>query len=187
MAGIIIARNLGTEGTGRIAYLVWIAETANILTNLGLQNSLTRFLAELGEQGSGKRTRDFAAWIYRRYLLLSLVGVCAVGMVAKAFVSSEDATVVWILLALLFLARGIQVVYGAYLTGIQRFDILARINVLAGVGLVSGMGIGVYFFGLPGALGGYIVGSFVPTLCNRGRMIRSSGSGYRICSCINSV
>ncbi len=166
VASIIIARSLGTEGVGRIAYFVWIVEMANVLTNLGLRTSMTRFLAELGGQEGGKRARDFAGWIYRRYLLLSLVGVCAVGIVTRAFASSDDSTAIWMLLALLFLARGLQLVYLAYLTGIQRFDILARINVFAGVSLVSGMGIGVYFFGLPGALGGYIVGSLLPALCS---------------------
>lgn len=166
VAGIIIARMLGTSGAGRIAYLVWIADTANILTNLGLQNSLTRFLAELGGQDNDQRARGFAVWIFRRYLFLVFVGACGVGFVVKTFVSPDDSPFIWLLLGLLFAARGLQLVYCAYLTGIQSFDKLARINVFAGVSLILGMGIGVTFFGLPGALGGYIVGSLIPALCS---------------------
>ena len=61
MAGIIIAPMLGTHGAGRIAYLVWITDTANVLMNLGLQNSLTRFLAESAGRTGAQSTRALAA------------------------------------------------------------------------------------------------------------------------------
>ncbi len=47
VSGIVVARTLGPTVVGTLAYIVWLVSIANVLTNLGLQSSLTRYLAEL--------------------------------------------------------------------------------------------------------------------------------------------
>ena len=166
IAGIIIARLLGPDGTGRIAYLVWIVETANLIANLGLQTSLTRYLAELSGQGKHESLQGFAVWIYTRYLLLAVMGAAAVGVIAQNLASPSQPRGIWLLLCLLFLSRGMASIYLAYLSGRQQFRLVARINVVSSVCLVTGVALGILSFGLRGALMGYLIGSVLPAACS---------------------
>lgn len=162
--GILVARMLGPEGVGRIAYMVWLIEIANLLANFGLPSSLTRYLAELhGRKQSGEAAR-FAQWVFVRYLLLTVLGSIAVGFLflhSSQYAGAESALPV---LMVLFLARGLETINQADLAGQQRFDLLARINVAATVTLVIGVVAGGFWCGVTGVLYGYVAGALVPAV-----------------------
>jgi len=161
---IVLARMLGPEGVGRIAYLVWLIEIASIFSCLGLCNSLTRYLAELHGRQKAEQAAAFAQWVFVRYLALAVLGSAVVGLLFLN--SSQYAGLETALPALMvfFLARGLQAISIAELTGRQRFDLVARINVAATVFLLVGVSIGAYFYGVVGALYGYIAGATVPAV-----------------------
>ena len=161
---VVIARSLGPEGMGRIVYLIWIAETASLVVNLGLQNSLTRYLASLIGQGRIRECRGLTAWLYVRYLLLAVAGAGVVGLGARKLAVSGASETVCFLLALCILSKGLGTIYHAYLAGSQRFEISARINMLSSAGMVAGTMIGIGVLGQAGALVGYTAGSVLPAL-----------------------
>ena len=159
---VLIARMLGPEGVGRIAYMIWLIEITNLLCCLGLPNSLTRYLAELHGQHESARAAQFAHWVFLRFLLLSLIGAAVLGVLF--FHSSQYAEIATALplLMVLFVARALEAINRADLAGRQRFDLLGRINLAAAVALIVGVGVGAFFRGVPGALGGYLAGAMIP-------------------------
>lgn len=159
---ITLARTLGPEGVGRLAYIVWLIEVSNLLVCLGLPNSLTRYLAELHGHHQAEEAGRFARWVYLRYLLLALVGAMAVGLFFLRSPESGGIESALPLLMLLFVARGLESINHADLAGRQRFDLLARVNVASALSLVAGVAVGATLYGVPGALAGYLVGALIP-------------------------
>ena len=178
IASVIIARRLGPSGVGQLAYLIWLIDFMNVFSNLGLQNSLTRFLAELYGRGRSSESSLFAGWIFRRYLISVITGGLLVALVSARFSRHASVGSATGLLVLLFMLQGLASLTTAELTGRQRFDTLARINGFAAILLVVGQIFGVYFFGLLGAIGGYIIGALLPGLFSLG-MLRSGSPGWR--------
>ena len=161
---VVIARMLGPDGVGRIAYMVWLIEIANLLVCFGLPSSLTRYLAELhGQQKLGEASR-FAQWVFIRYLLLTLLGSVTVGILFFSSSQYSGAESALPALMLLFLVYGLQAINQADLAGRQRFDLLARINIAATAVLVTGVIAGGYFYGVTGVLYGYLGGAVAPAV-----------------------
>jgi O-antigen/teichoic acid export membrane protein len=164
IAQIIIARLLGPDGTGRIAYLVWLIEIATLMVCFGLPHSLTRYLAELHGQRRIAQASQFAQWVFVRYLVLATLGTMVVGVLfvfSSQYAGSES---ILPLLMVLFLVRGLELINQADLTGRQQFDRLAQVNVAAAVVLVISVAAGTFWFGLPGVLYGYIAGALIPAV-----------------------
>ena len=164
IAQIIIARMLGPEGVGRIAYIVWLIEIGNILTCIGLPSSLTRYMAELYGQNKPEQAGHFAQWVFIRYLMLALLGSVVVGLLFYCSSQYAGAESVLPVLVFLFLAYGLQTINQANLAGRQRFDLLARINVAATIALVVGVSVGGSIYGSTGVLFGYIAGALFPAV-----------------------
>ncbi len=176
---VVIARMLGPDGVGRIAYMVWLIEIANLLVCFGLPSSLTRYLAELhGQQKPGEASR-FAQWVFIRYLLLTLLGAVTVGILFFSSSQYSGAESALPALMLLFLVYGLQAINQADLAGRQRFDLLARINIAATAVLVAGVIAGGYFYGVTGVLYGYLGGAVVPAVYSLG-MLRGHSLRRRV-------
>jgi len=176
---VMIARMLGPDGVGRIAYIVWLIEIANVFSCFGLPTSLTRYLAELHGQRDEKQTSRFAQWVFLRYLVLSLIGSGVVGLLFFRSPQYAGAESVLPVLMLLFLAYGLQAINRADLAGRQRFDLLARVNVVSSVALVIGVAVGASFYGVTGALFGYLAGALVPAVYSF-TMLRAFSLGQKI-------
>lgn len=159
---VMIARMLGPDGVGSIAYMVWLIEIANLLACLGLTSTLTRYVAEMYGQQKIAEANSFAQWVFILYFMLILVGSVAVGLLF--FHSSQYAGLESALLPLilLFIARGLEAINRAYLAGCQKFDLLARVNAVTTLSLIMGVTIGAYRYGVAGSLYGYVAGSLFP-------------------------
>ena len=105
IAQIMIARMLGPDGVGRIAYIIWLIEIAYVFSCFGLPTSLTRYLAELHGQKKTEPAARFAQWVFVRYLVLALLCSAVVGVLF--FRSSQYAGAESVLpsLIVLFLSR----------------------------------------------------------------------------------
>ena len=161
---IMIARMLGPDGVGRIAYIVWLIEITNLLTCFGFPNSLTRYLAELNGQNRLDEAAGFAQWIFIRYLMMTLWGSVIIGVLFFYSSQYSGAQSSLPFLVALFFTRGLETINRSHLAGLQRFDQLARISVISTVTLVAGVAVGAHFHGVIGALYGYIAGSMVPAV-----------------------
>jgi O-antigen/teichoic acid export membrane protein len=159
---IITARRLGPEGAGRLAYLFWIAEIVATVMGFGMQSSVTRFVANLCGQNRAAAAPGFARWLYIRYMVLTLCGAAAIG--AVAFLPRHRATSAanWTCLGVYFVLQAMGAFYLAYLGGAQRFDRVARVNLISSCVLVVGVVAGTVLLGITGTLAGYAAGAAVP-------------------------
>jgi O-antigen/teichoic acid export membrane protein len=155
--GIVIARLLGPNGTGRLAYLLWLAETMNVVASFGLQTTAARFIADLRGQGSQNGVSALAHWLYVRYFALALIGSTLIAVCAS--LADFDEIRLWQILAAYFLMQSLGNFYTAYLSGNQRFDVIARLNLTSSLVLILTTTVGTVLFGLGGAVAGYLAGA----------------------------
>lgn len=176
ITGIVTARTLGPNGVGHLAYLIWITDMIAVLFGLGLQNTLTRFLAELSGQALTDQAAAFQRWILPRFLFITVLGVIVIVSIGFTSKSPYESVAVWVTLPILFFLRGVASLYQAFLAGQQRFDIAARINVISSTIQLVGVILGSYYLGLIGAILGYTAAAAVPALMSVTMLYRLDSS-----------
>jgi O-antigen/teichoic acid export membrane protein len=170
-SGIVVARLLGTEGTGTVVFSLWIASVTTPIIGGGISASIARVLPELRGRGEGRQAQAFAAWHSRRllaFLLLTLAGfvlviliqssmVARVGVLLNSESSGAWSRVLLFLLPLLVAAQVLALFGVSYLRGIQDFSRFARLSAWSlGIQVVL-VGIGASYHGVPGAIAGYLI------------------------------
>lgn len=159
---IAIARLLGPEGFGSVAYIIFLVEIINAVTNLGLDKSMTRYLADLTGRDKPEQVHFLARWIYQRMLLLTVAGVLFGTLIFSLSSQYNHHPGHLLLFALLLAVRNMQNANQAYLTGRQRYGALVKINTLNTLTLLAGIIIGSRYYGLNGALVGYLLAAAIP-------------------------
>jgi O-antigen/teichoic acid export membrane protein len=167
LAAIAVARQLGPELVGRYVFLTWLVELTILCISLGLPTTLTRYLAEFGEQSNATLRVPLVGWVTRRYLPLSLIGAIGAYFVVLGWLSDSAHDQPAYLVSLLVLCQAWAGLIGAYLSGLQDFRRLAWVNMLSSIVLVALQWAGSRYFGLEGALVGAMVSCLVPLLTVR--------------------
>jgi O-antigen/teichoic acid export membrane protein len=175
MTGIIIARWLGPDGNGQVAYLIWIIDTASVFVELGLESSLTRYMAEFGLNSDAPTLWGIAHWMYSRFIIRTMVGSLLVAGFCLFYKSSANYSNFWWVLALYFIVRSFGNAYQAFLIGIQQYTLSARINFISGIALLGGVAIGIRWMGVSGAIVGYALGALLPALGSVVVLIKTRG------------
>ena len=174
---IITARRLGPDGSGRLAYLLWMLEIAVTIAGFGMQSCITRFVADLRGQGRADLAPALARWLYTRYLALTLLGAAGIGIVASQSRVTAGNPAIWISLAIYLVLQAMGNFYLAYLAGQQEFKAIARINLISALALVMGAGFGTLLFGVTGALLGYAASAVAPAVLS-GSLLRRTTVFY---------
>jgi O-antigen/teichoic acid export membrane protein len=163
-SSVIVARLLGPEANGTIAFALWLAATGALIAELGTGVLLLRLLPQLRAQGADdKARRGFAAYLALpvAFATTILVGLfwafCWFG--GTEWIGSTPAAIA--LTGVLLFIQSIGSLTKNYLIGEQRLRTLFCFT-----GIVSALQIGVvlagaYFHGVEGALIGYIAGQSV--------------------------
>lgn len=164
LGNILIARILGPEGMGQIAYLLFLTDTVALVSGLGLQSALTRFIAELRGRERAAEVAALKSWLFRRYLLRSTIAVLALISLTTWLERDSNAHQGWYLLPLLFFTRDTGAIYQAMLQGEQRVQRAAALTVIGSIVQLAGLSLGSWLFGVTGALLGYAMGSIIPAV-----------------------
>lgn len=168
-ATIIVARLLSVGGAGAYALGVWVAAMVLTVADLGVPVTIARFLPELSAQKSSA-ANTFAPALARPFRLsvaAGFLGILAFGLFASQDQGSlgeagRQPFLFWVGVACLFLAQASASFAFARLRGLQRFDHVARLNAICVVLQLAATAAGSAFFGVPGALAGYMVGFVLP-------------------------
>ena len=182
---IITARRLGPDGAGKLAYLLWILEIVATLTGFGMQSCITRFVADLRGQGRADLAPSLARWLYVRYLLLTFLGVAGIAAVAIQPWHPASDPAIWICLSACLILQAMGTFYLSYLAGQQRFDLIARVNLISTCALVVGAGLGTVLAGATGTLAGYAAGSALPAFLSC-QLLRGRGTNSDLDSDLTS-
>lgn len=159
---VIVAHSLGVENTGIIAFALWVVIVAAAIADLGVQQSLARYIPELiaaGKTGQADRLATVLRWPVLATACIALAGF---GIYALWQARPSEEAALWLLVGL---ACALQTIAGftyGKLRGEQRFD---RVAVVTGASVacqLGGIAIGSLTFGVPGAIAGYCAGSALP-------------------------
>lgn len=162
---IITARLLGPEANGIIAFSLWLAATAALIAELGTGITLLRLLPQLRAQGYGDDARrGFAVYLLRPVVLATIAITILYGGIYWLAEHEHWATntpVVLIFTGILLFVQSIGSFTKNVMLGEQDVAAFFRISVVAGLLQFGGVLFGAIFFGIPGALCGYILGFIV--------------------------
>jgi len=185
LSTVLVARILGLQGTGVVAFATWAVTVAVTLGDLGVTGALARFLPELrakrGEEETAGLTRSLlkpflcstlgialSFWLYAGWLLWT-DDSALLAVQADAY---RTSALFWGLVGIVCLAQSLGKFVNSWLKGMQDFSTLARLALLSSLVQICGTGIGAYWLGVPGALLASAIGLFVPALL-LSRVVRS--------------
>ena len=192
LSTIVVARLLGVQGTGVVAFGTWAVTVAVTLGDIGVTGALARFLPEL----QARRGSDEAAGLTRSLLKPFLVSTLAIALSfslyaawllwrdpgAASLAITTDAyrtsPLFWGLVGVVCVSQSLGNFVNNWLKGLQDFATLARVALVSGLVQIGGTAAGAYWFGVPGALIASAVGLFVPALL-LSRVVRSGTAPSR--------
>ncbi|MDR7033313.1 oligosaccharide flippase family protein [Mesorhizobium sp. BE184] len=162
---VIVARLLGPEANGTIAFALWIAATGSLIAELGTGILLMRLLPQLKTAGlDHDRRRAFAAYLAYPVLAATLLlAVVYVGIfqAPRAAEWIKSTTHVVILTGVLLLVQSLGSFAKNYLIGEQRLGTFFRLTLIGSILQLAVVLGGAMTYGVLGALFGYVVGQAV--------------------------
>ncbi|NVK33880.1 MAG: oligosaccharide flippase family protein [Rhodobacteraceae bacterium] len=165
--GVIVARLLGPEGNGGVAFALWLAMTAGTLSDLGLPTLLLRYMPRF--DGQGGPGGGLARLVLPRFILAQVVTIFGIYIYITWLKANPQYTVHPLLLVIVSV-----VLYAVYIwaslgehaaRGLNRFGETARMTFYGCLLQIPLVFIGAYFWGVPGAILGY-VSRYLPQAIN---------------------
>lgn len=155
-SSVIVARTLGVEGAGIVAYALWIMTVATLLSDFGMPQAVLRFVGQ-ADGGDGARP-GLVLLLTRRFVLTT--GTLAAAIVGYAlwldYAGKATATLIWIATAALFLSYAYSTMSLGAAQGLGRFresSLNTAIGCLVQPFLVA---LGAVLLGPAGAIFGHV-------------------------------
>jgi O-antigen/teichoic acid export membrane protein len=165
-ATVIVARLLGVEGTAAVAMALWLVFLTTAVSDVGITGTLSRFVAEYAE-GDGPGTAPLFAAYLLRLLLLAIAGglILTAGIlwlywgdiVTKYAAGQEQALVFCGLVLCCFVVHMLFAFAFQFLRGLRQFKTITYFALAGSVLQIVGVAAGSLYYGVNGALVGYIV------------------------------
>jgi O-antigen/teichoic acid export membrane protein len=181
---IFIARLLGPEANGTIAFALWIGATGALVAELGTGVLLLRLLPQLRARGVDEKSRrGFAAFLALPVVASTLILVAlyfGVSLKTDLLYGTDTMTGIILLTAMLLVIQSIGSFSKNFLIGEQRLGTFFRITALSSVLQMVLVIAGALTHGIAGALVGYIAGQCVQFAYTLGLFrVRRNDAGYR--------
>lgn len=193
ISGVIAANLLGVEGTGLVAFAVWLALIATQIVDGGTSLSVGRFTADLKGQDDEASASALSGKLVRLLLVFNLAAALAIiAFYCAAPSSSADylrrlfgetnsagAVALAAFVAILVLMQSFAAFGTAHFRGTQDFATLAWLSCLSMIAQIVFVYLGARYFHASGAIGGYIAGQILlaaaaaKLLANRGTISRN--------------
>ncbi|HLW99420.1 MAG TPA: oligosaccharide flippase family protein [Candidatus Acidoferrales bacterium] len=169
VSSIICARFLGRTGFGELGMVQSTAGTFGIFAGLGLGLTATKYVAKLREQDRGRVGRILALSSFTA--LLSSAVMAAVLVVSAHYLSSSTLAAPHLAGPLavgagLVFFGGLNGAQTGALAGFEAFRTIARVNIVAGISSFPLVVIGVWRWGLSGAVWGLVAAIAVNWVLN---------------------
>ena len=170
-SSVLVARLLGPEANGMIAFSLWMVVTGSLIAELGTGISMLRILPQLVARGyDSKARRGFGAFL--AWPVTAATIWLAVASTFWLHYEGPDhglasTPVIALLTGGLFITQSLASFAKSFLIGEQQLGIFFRISAVSAVLQVAGVGIGAWYWGVEGALAGYALGQiplFLTTL-----------------------
>jgi O-antigen/teichoic acid export membrane protein len=131
----VLARRLAADGFGKFAYAQWLVEFCFLLLALGATGAVSRYAAEFRHDPT-RLVGFMRAWRpFARGLPLGAAAAAMSGAMLAQLGLSDRALVA---LGIWTFASALWAMQTAALTGLQRFDLIFKANVLAATVMIAG-------------------------------------------------
>jgi O-antigen/teichoic acid export membrane protein len=182
-SSVLIARLLGVEAAGVVAYGIWAITLSVAVVDLGASGAVARFLPELRSRGDQTQAGALVRFLFSvTSALLCIVCAGFLGYAAylwwRANVAGTEPghdAPFWVLIGLACLLQTTGNFANAHMKGSQRFERMARLAVCSALLQVFVVAAGAWSWGANGALIGSLAVGFLPTMLLHG-MLKNSGS-----------
>lgn len=180
LSTIIVARILGVEGTGVVAFAVWVVTFALLAADLGVPGTLTRYISSTAASGDMRTPDAVVSSLYATFAIANAsLGAAFFAYAAwLATVQNQPslhidaatyrtAPLFWGMIGGAVLVQAFANFTNACLRGFGKFRKLSLIAIASAVLQVATTLIGAWVFGIAGALSGAILGYVVPAALAR--------------------
>jgi O-antigen/teichoic acid export membrane protein len=177
---VIVARLLGPEAVGLVAYVAFIAALSLAILDMGLPGTLTRFLPELEAEGRHDQAAALTKFLFVPYLAVG--ALYSIGLIwfldpaAFHFSGASDEKLFIYFVACTVFVQSLAVFYYGMLKGRRLFPAFAKITVLSAIVQLAVTWTGILLFGIKGALAAPIAGFLIAALL----AFRSLACGHRV-------
>lgn len=167
---IVLARLLGQTQFGEFGMVQATLGVAGIMAGFGLGSTATRFVAQNSRTDPARAGRVIALVTRFSWTLILIVALgiaLGAGAITDTILHAGHLETPLVLGTLLLVATAIRGVQSGVLAGVERFDVIAKLNVLEGVASFLGMITFAWFFGLEGGLIGLAAGAAAAWIVGR--------------------
>lgn len=158
-AGVVVARRLGPDGAGQVAYVLWMAEFISVVFGLGMRNSVQRYSSELLGLKGESSALNFARRRYLVYVLAMCFSIYPLVLWSHSKPVFQQTPYLIALLIIVHFLRAAENITYAILSGLHRFKTMAHFRAISSVALLLSIFPFVTYWGLRGAIASYILSS----------------------------
>jgi O-antigen/teichoic acid export membrane protein len=173
---ILMARMVGQKQFGEFGMVQSTLGVAGMMAGFGLGSTATRFVAQYSKTDPARAGRVIALVTLSTWSLVLVVGFAislGAGLIARDVLHAvhlQNALAWGTLLMIAMTIRGVQ---AGVLAGLERFDVIAKLNALEGVTSLLGLVGLAWLFGVEGGLLGLALGALVAWLAGQSALRRT--------------
>jgi O-antigen/teichoic acid export membrane protein len=189
VAMILVARVLGQVSFGELGLIQSTLGMAGLMAGMGLGETATRFVAKYAASDPLRAGRVIALLTSvsaSTVVLAAAVVISMSGFIAGAVLNAPHLQSVLEWGSLLMAAAALRGIQGGVFAGLEKFDVLAKLNILDGVVSLTTMVVLAQLMGVQGAVIGLAIGSITVWLVGRillMKELRSRGIAVRFDGC----
>ena len=154
-ASVIVARLLGVEGVGIVAYALWFMTLATLVSDFGMPQAALRFIAGDLEEGDS-RSGLFRTLTKRFVLTTTITAIAILGYASWLYIEHDNAaSLVWVATTVLFLSYAYSTMSLGASHGLGQFRRAARRTVTGCIIQPFAILLGALVLGPAGAILGH--------------------------------
>jgi O-antigen/teichoic acid export membrane protein len=179
VAMILVARVLGQVSFGELGLIQSTLGMAGVMAGVGLGETATRFVAKYATSDPLRAGRVIAlvtSVSIGTVLLTTVVLISVSGLIAGAMLHAPQLQSALVWGSLLMAATAFRGIQGGVFAGLEKFDALAKLNILEGVVSLIAMVFLARLMGVEGAVLGLALGAIMVWLAGRTLLIKEQSS-----------
>jgi O-antigen/teichoic acid export membrane protein len=133
IASVVVARFLGPDKYGVYSFVIWFLTMVGLLVNLGIPTTITKYVSEYW----GRKDFSASSSILSRLLRFELVAGVVVSLLLfflapfiAEWYNNPDLSLYLKVASLVILPLGLMWFYNGFFCGLQRFDLIAKVNLV---------------------------------------------------------
>jgi len=133
IASVVVARFLGPEKYGVYSFVIWFLSMVGLLVNLGIPTTMTKYVSEYWGRKDFSAIGSILSRLLRFELLAGVVVSLLLFFLAPfiaRWYNNPDLSLYLKVASLVILPLGLMWFYNGLFCGLQRYDLIAKINLL---------------------------------------------------------